>query len=118
MKKFEGVLICTDLDGTLLKNDKSISRENSEAIEYFKAEGGKWIRDGYADLVKTEAGGSGSGSYKEGELQWTQYPDECWVAIFDDETLKSKRLIRTDKISYACGRNKLHEQEFLHIRKA
>lgn len=40
MKKFEGILICTDLDGTLLKNDKSVSRENSEAIEYFKAEGG------------------------------------------------------------------------------
>ena len=71
-----------------------------------KAEGGKWIREGYADLVKTEAGGSGSGAYKEGELQWTQYPDECWVAIFEDETLASKRLIRTDKISYACGRNK------------
>lgn len=71
-----------------------------------KVDGGKWIREGYADLVKTEAGGSGSGAYKEGELQWTQYPDECWVAIFDDETLKTKRLIRTDKISYACGRNK------------
>lgn len=71
-----------------------------------KAEGGKWVREGYADLVKTEAGGSGSGSYKEGELQWTQYPDECWVAIFDDESLATKRLIRTDKISYACGRNK------------
>ena len=71
-----------------------------------KAEGGKWIREGYADLVKTEAGGSGSGAYKEGELQWTQYPDECWVAIFDDETLQNKRLIRTDKISYAAGRNK------------
>lgn len=37
---FEGVLICTDLDGTLLRNDKSISRENLEAIEYFKAGGG------------------------------------------------------------------------------
>ena len=71
-----------------------------------KVDGGKWIREGYEDLVKTEAGGSGSGSYKEGELQWTQYPDECWVAIFDDETLATKRLIRTDKISYACGRNK------------
>lgn len=71
-----------------------------------KADGGKWIREGYADLVKSEAGGSGSGAYKEGELQWTQYPDECWVAIFDDETLSSKRLIRTDKISYAAGRNK------------
>ena len=69
-------------------------------------EGGKWVKPGNEDLVKTEAGGSDSNSYKEGELQWTQYPDECWVAIFDDETLASKRLIRTDKISYACGRNK------------
>ena len=40
MKKFEGLLICTDLDGTLLRNDKSISKENLEAIEYFKSEGG------------------------------------------------------------------------------
>ncbi len=71
-----------------------------------KAEGGKWVREGFADLIKTESGGSGSGAYKEGELQWTQYPDECWVAIFDDESLSTKRLIRSDKISYAAGRNK------------
>ena len=69
-----------------------------------KAEGGRWVREGFEDLVKREAGGSGSGAYKEGELQWTQYPDECWVAIFDDETLQNKRLLRTDKISYAAGR--------------
>lgn len=69
-----------------------------------KSENGKWIRAGYEDLVKREAGGSGSGSYKEGELQWTQYPDECWVAVFDDESLTGKRLIHTDKISYAAGR--------------
>ena len=71
-----------------------------------KAEGGKWVKPGNEDLVKTEAGGSGSGAYKEGELQWTQYPNECWVAIFEDETLAERKLIRTDKISYACGRNK------------
>ncbi len=71
-----------------------------------KAEGGKWVKPGNEDLVKTEAGGSGSGAYKEGELQWTQYPDECWVAIFEDETLAERKLIHTDKISYACGRNK------------
>ena len=40
MKKFEGILICTDLDGPLLKTDKTISKENLDAIEYFKAEGG------------------------------------------------------------------------------
>ena len=40
MGKFDGILICTDLDGTLYRNDKTISLENREAIEYFKREGG------------------------------------------------------------------------------
>ena len=40
MGKFDGILICTDLDGTLYKNDKTISEENRKAIEYFKREGG------------------------------------------------------------------------------
>lgn len=68
------------------------------------ADNGKWVK--YPDLVKTEDGGSNSSSYKKGELQWTQYPDECHIVIFDDETLSSKKIITTDRISYACGRNK------------
>ena len=40
MKKFEGILFCTDIDGTLLNDRKQISKENSEAIEYFKSKGG------------------------------------------------------------------------------
>ncbi len=40
MKKFDGMLICTDLDGTLLCSDFTISQENIDAIEYFKSEGG------------------------------------------------------------------------------
>ena len=40
MGKFDGILICTDLDGTLLKDDKTVSSENKEAIEYFKRNGG------------------------------------------------------------------------------
>lgn len=42
MGKFEGVLLCTDLDDTLLRTDKSVSEENINAIEYFKSEGGNF----------------------------------------------------------------------------
>lgn len=69
-------------------------------------ENGKWVRPGYEDLVKTADGGSNSSSYKKGELQWTQYPDECWVAIFNDETLTNPVFAKTDRISYPCGRFK------------
>ncbi len=69
-----------------------------------KREGGKFVK--YPDLVKTEAGGTNSSAYKKDELQWTQYPDECWVAIFDDERLLTKKLLKDARISYACGRNK------------
>lgn len=42
MKKFEGIMICTDLDGTLLSDQCTISKDNLDAIEYFKANGGKF----------------------------------------------------------------------------
>ena len=40
MKKFDGVLFCTDLDGTLFTDDKTVSKQNLDAIDYFKSEGG------------------------------------------------------------------------------
>ncbi len=42
MKKFEGILILSDLDGTLLDSDRQISRENREAVRYFVSEGGRF----------------------------------------------------------------------------
>ena len=41
MRKFDGYLICTDLDGTLNLYGKVVE-SNIEAIEYFKNEGGKF----------------------------------------------------------------------------
>lgn len=69
-----------------------------------KAEGGKYVK--YPELVKTESGGSSSSAYEKGELQWTQYPNEAWIAIYDSEKFENPRLIKTDKISYATGRFK------------
>ncbi len=42
MKKFEGLLLCTDVDGTLAdRSGKAvISRENIEAVNYFMEQGG------------------------------------------------------------------------------
>lgn len=65
---------------------------------------GKWIRDGYEHLVHTSAGGTGSGAYKAGELVGTQYPDECWVAIYDNDEFLNPTLAKTDKISTPAGR--------------
>ena len=70
------------------------------------ANGGQWVRPGYESLVKTESGGSASSAYVKGELQWTQYPDECYVAIFPDSNLLNPVLAHTDKISYPAGRYK------------
>lgn len=70
------------------------------------ADGGKWIRPGFEDLVKTADGGSNSSAYKKGELQWTQYPDECWVAIYNGTDFLNPTLAKTDRISYPAGRNK------------
>lgn len=66
----------------------------------------KWVRPGNEDLIKKESGGTGSAGYEKDELQWTQWPDSCWVAIFDDDSFKKKKIVKTDKISYACGRNR------------
>ncbi len=40
MGKFDGIIICTDLDDTLLTSDKIVSEENKSAIKYFMDEGG------------------------------------------------------------------------------
>lgn len=42
MKKFENYTLVSDLDGTLLSDDGTISNKNIEAIEYFRKNGGKF----------------------------------------------------------------------------
>lgn len=96
------------LAGILEHNKKIYSAAVPMGLSQYGAAvgGGKYILPGNETLVKTEDGGSNSSAYKKGELQWTQYPNECWVAIFDDAAMTTKKLIKTDKISYACGRFK------------
>ena len=98
---FDGVLICTDLDGTLYKNDKTISRENREAIEYFKREGGSftfitgrmpyYAEDAYRAVSPNVPFGcvNGGGVYdgEAGRYVWTcKMPDgvEALIAAVDE----------------------------------
>lgn len=96
MGKFDGILICTDLDGTLLRNDKSVSDENREAIEYFKSEGGFftfvtgrmpfYVADAYNKAVPNAPIGcvNGGGAYdmERGEYVYTtELPREAFKLI-------------------------------------
>lgn len=42
MNKFDGYLILSDMDGTLLGDDREISRQNREAVAYFTRNGGRF----------------------------------------------------------------------------
>lgn len=42
MKKFENIIIVTDLDGTFLDTSERVPERNREAVEYFKANGGRF----------------------------------------------------------------------------
>lgn len=42
MKKFEGMMLACDMDGTLLDTSRRISRKNQQALRYFTEEGGRF----------------------------------------------------------------------------
>ena len=42
MGKYDGILLCSDLDGTLLDSSSKLSKENYDAIKYFCDHGGKF----------------------------------------------------------------------------
>ena len=58
-------------------------------------------------LIASSDGGSGSGSFKAGEIPSTQYPDKAFIAIYSGNNFDEvPTIVETDKIGYACGRMK------------
>lgn len=122
MGKFDGILICTDLDGTLLRNDKSISKENYDAIEYFKREGGYFTfvtgRMPYTsrilyEMIKPNApvgciNGGGIYDFEKEEYLWTQLLPRDAVelvdAVFEGVPGCGVQMNALDKI-YFCREN-------------
>ena len=98
MKTFDGILICTDLDGTLLKNDKTVSRENLDAIEYFKSQGGYFtfitgrppvVARQICETIAPNApigciNGGGLYDHATGEYLWYTELDRSVIELLDD----------------------------------
>lgn len=111
-EKFQGMLLVTDLDGTLLKDDKTISKENLKAIEYFKENGGKFTivtgrvpaaLAGIDDIVKPNApigcvNGGGIYDLEQKKLVWAEIaPHEILelIAYIDREMPQMSHQVNT-----------------------
>ena len=84
MGKFDKIVICSDIDGTLIDSKQNISKENLEAISYFKSEGGLFtLATGrtpfgfkhFVDIVKPNISvvcqnGAGIYNYETNKYEW------------------------------------------------
>lgn len=122
MKKFEGILLCTDLDGTLLRKSKEISHENLDAIEYFKSEGGIFtfitgrmplFVEEFFDVVHPNGpvgciNGGGIYDYPNKKYLWTQPADRSvldLVELADREMDSIGIQLNTFDHTYFCKEN-------------
>ena len=70
-------LVVFDLDGTLFKNDKTVSEENKEAIEYFKKlqmirhQLIKEYTDRFDTIYSYNMGDSDNWNWNQGNFPWT-----------------------------------------------
>lgn len=97
MGKFDGVLLCTDMDGTLLNSNSAVSPENKKAIEYFMSEGGSFtfitgraksaVTDFYNELKPNLPAGILNGAavadIKEQKELWSLYLDSDADKVID-----------------------------------
>lgn len=97
MGKFSGMLLCSDIDGTLINDDHKVSLKNQLAIEYFKNEGGIFtlatgrVPSGmkmFLDKVKPNApvishNGSAIYDFKKDEFVWQLALDDDVIEVVD-----------------------------------
>lgn len=126
MGKFDGILICTDLDGTLFRNDKTVSAATVEAIEYFKREGGRFtfvtgrmpsfVSDVW-ETVRPNApfgciNGGGLFDYEAGRYVWTmELPRDALALVraVDEEFPSIGFQVNTFDKVYFCKENGVME---------
>jgi len=122
MGKFDGILLCTDLDETLLATDKSVSDENLKAIEYFKNQGGYFtfntgrVPQGAKLILEylrpnvpaCTYNGAGIYDYEKDKLIWGTYLGRKVIDIMDyvfEKIPESGVVVCTDTTVYFSRRN-------------
>lgn len=117
MKRFNGLLFCTDLDGTLYTSDKKVSRQNLEAIEYWKSEGGLFTfitgrvpqtSKAVYDIIKPNAPygcGNGTGIYdqEQGCYLWKEFLPGEMLELLREVDMKMPEMgiqLNTEKVVY------------------
>ena len=106
MGKFDGILLCTDLDDTLLQSDKSVSEENLRAIEYFKSEGGLFtfvtgrVPLGAKPVLRQVAPNAPAVCFNGGVIYDFEEKRTLWSRTLPDSVLKAAEYI-DNKLPYA-----------------
>ncbi|MBO5060543.1 MAG: HAD family phosphatase [Clostridia bacterium] len=123
MGKFDGILLCTDLDGTLLDDNCRVSAENKKAIDYFKKEGGLFtfvtgrvpsgarlmLEHVQPNIPAVTFNGAGVYDFEKDELLWGVYLDEKAkdvVAYVEEKIPEVGLIICTDRQVHFSKMNK------------
>lgn len=94
MGKFSGILLCTDLDDTLLTTDKKVSVKNTEAIKYFTENGGLFtfatgrVPKGIELILKYIVPNAPIVSYNGGAIYDIKEGRFLWAAELDDKAIE------------------------------
>lgn len=129
MGKFDAILLCSDMDDTLLTTDKRISAENKAAIEYFMSEGGSFaFATGRVPMGARLAldyivpntpiicfNGAGIYDFRGEKLLWSRSLDKKAVAVVEmvEKSMPQAAIevCTKDKV-YCCRSNEIIRKQF------
>ena len=134
MALFDGLLICTDLDDTLLTDDKRVSEENIAALNYFMDNGGLFtfatgrVPAGARLMLDYIVPNAPMVCFNGGAIYDYGTEKFIWQSALDDNALKAVEYVEkafppvgievcTDEAVYFCRVNRIIEEhkEFEHF---
>lgn len=127
MTRFDGILFCTDLDDTLLTDDKRVSDENIAAINYFMDNGGLFtfatgrVPAGARLMLKYIVPNAPMVCFNGGAIYDYSKEEFVWQAALEDNAVSAVEYVEkafppvgievcTDNKVYFCKINRIVEE--------